>query len=183
MILVTGGVRSGKSSFAEQLAILKRKKRLIYLATSIPYDNEMKDRMKRHQQMRIKSGEPWLTIEQSKHLATLQTCLQKDDVVLLDCLPTWLSNELFIDESSFLNPTFQRYIYEEMIATIRLLDASVKQLIIVSNDVFSNAEQFFDGTFHYMRLLGHLHQWIVSQAKEVYDVQFGLVEQKKEVVW
>ena len=46
IIYVTGGAKSGKSRFAEELAMKKEKR--IYLATSIPFDSEMKSRVKRH---------------------------------------------------------------------------------------------------------------------------------------
>lgn len=181
MIIVIGGVRSGKSSFAEQLAIERRIQRLVYIATSVPYDAEMKERMRRHKETRRESGQPWVTYEQAVNLQSLIPKLREDDIVLLDCLPTWLSNELFMDEKSYQQPLFQKQVYERMTQTLQKINEAVSTLIVVSNDVFSNAEQFIDGTLPYMKALGLLHQWSVQVAEEAYDIQFGQVDQKKEV--
>ena len=59
IILVTGGARSGKSNFAESLCI-KQNNRTAYIATSIPFDDEMKNRVKKHQESRPKE---WKTYE------------------------------------------------------------------------------------------------------------------------
>jgi adenosylcobinamide kinase/adenosylcobinamide-phosphate guanylyltransferase len=73
-ILVTGGARSGKSSFAEQYALRSAEKG-IYIATCQPYDKEMRERIGKHQQMRLDSGFTWETLEEPYDTAALLTQL------------------------------------------------------------------------------------------------------------
>src|SRR5438093_1472562 len=99
-VLVTGGARSGKSSFAEKLA-MHRSKRGIYIATSHIYDEEMRERVRLHQQMRLASGYPWDTREEPTELRELLLQLQEsgaEAVILVDCLTLWLTNWLLRHE-------------------------------------------------------------------------------------
>lgn len=97
LIFVTGGVRSGKSSWAEHYLTVKKNQanRLVYIATSFPSDEEMTKRILQHQLKRAQGKEKWLAIEQTNDVGKLSKKLQKNDFVLLDCLTTLLTNELF----------------------------------------------------------------------------------------
>ncbi|MBO6755413.1 MAG: bifunctional adenosylcobinamide kinase/adenosylcobinamide-phosphate guanylyltransferase [Roseibium sp.] len=87
--LVTGGARSGKSRFAEQLCVRSGLDR-IYLATGAPFDDEMKARIDAHQAQR---GVGWTTIEEGLDLAgAVMRAAGPDCVVLVDCLTLWLNN-------------------------------------------------------------------------------------------
>ncbi|MFC4775288.1 bifunctional adenosylcobinamide kinase/adenosylcobinamide-phosphate guanylyltransferase [Paenibacillus sp. GCM10023252] len=103
-ILITGGARSGKSSFAEQLA-MRSASSGIYIATSRVWDREMEDRIGKHKQDREASGFPWETVEEPMELTSLLKQLsalqqlkiargERASVVLVDCLTLWLSNQL-----------------------------------------------------------------------------------------
>lgn len=89
VILVTGGARSGKSRYAiDQAARDYRKK--AFIATAIPFDGEMKERIAKHQTERDKS---FLTIEASYDLAhALDSVAGRVDGVVIDCLTVWLGN-------------------------------------------------------------------------------------------
>ena len=91
--LVLGGCRSGKSSFAKQAADTMAMDKKIYLATCVPRDREMKERVKRHQDDR---GPGWITMEEPVliHEVIGRACRQAK-VILLDCLTLWISNLLF----------------------------------------------------------------------------------------
>ncbi|MBA4367096.1 MAG: bifunctional adenosylcobinamide kinase/adenosylcobinamide-phosphate guanylyltransferase [Desulfobacterium sp.] len=126
-ILVIGGCRSGKSSHALELAEKISGKR-IFLATCIPYDDEMKKRVSNHQQVRSRD---WITIESPvglskailKHAAT-------SSVVLVDCLTLWINNLMMKNISQ-----------EEMVQEVRQLTCSIQDapcsVILVSNEVGS----------------------------------------------
>lgn len=86
--LITGGARSGKSSFAEQI-VLEACKSPIYLATSTIYDDEMRLRVQRHQERR---GSEWTTIEEPLFLSKHNF---KGHTVLLDCVTLWVTNVFF----------------------------------------------------------------------------------------
>lgn len=90
--LVTGGARSGKSKRAEAL-ITECQGEKLYIATAIPYDDEMKDRIKKHQQSRPSN---WMTYEGFRDLHNV---LGKEGrnygAILLDCVTIWVTNLLF----------------------------------------------------------------------------------------
>lgn len=89
IILVTGGARSGKSTFAEEEA-KKAGTNVIYIATSIPFDDEMKDRIKKHRQQRPSN---WETVETYKDIDLhLKGRLEGKNAVLLDCITIMVSN-------------------------------------------------------------------------------------------
>ncbi len=90
---VIGGCRSGKSDYALTKANLINGNNKYFIATSVPTDSEMKNRVKKHQNER---GKEWYTIEEpiSIHKA-IEDLSKKADVILIDCLTLWVSNLLF----------------------------------------------------------------------------------------
>ena len=92
IILVTGGQRSGKSGFAQRLA-LSLSETPVYLATSRIWDEEYRKRIERHQRER---GPQWTNIEEEKQLSLHRL---EGRVVVIDCLPMWAANLFFDNES------------------------------------------------------------------------------------
>ncbi|MET1415508.1 bifunctional adenosylcobinamide kinase/adenosylcobinamide-phosphate guanylyltransferase [Roseibium sp. HPY-6] len=93
--LVFGGARSGKSRFAEKLAMDSGLEK-VYLATGAAYDTEMADRIAAH---KVQRGAGWTTIEEQLDLANLLSSeCREDRVVLVDCLTLWLSNITFAEK-------------------------------------------------------------------------------------
>lgn len=91
IILCSGGARSGKSEFAERLA-LATAGRKAYVATGQAFDEEMIDRIKKHQERR---GEIWNNFEVPLHLAKeWQNISQTADVILIDCLTMFTTNHM-----------------------------------------------------------------------------------------
>ena len=89
VILVTGGCRSGKSEFAERLALSCSKVRR-YIATCPVCDEEMAGRVRRHRERRRADG--WETIEEPCELSEVLRQSPPESVVLVDCLTLWISN-------------------------------------------------------------------------------------------
>ncbi|MDT8316696.1 MAG: bifunctional adenosylcobinamide kinase/adenosylcobinamide-phosphate guanylyltransferase [bacterium] len=87
-IFITGGRRSGKSAYALDLAESIGKKRL-YIATAEALDDEMKNRIARHQKER---GDSWVTAEEPIDVAGVIEKAKGHDVILIDCLTLWLCN-------------------------------------------------------------------------------------------
>src|SRR3989338_1155391 len=86
--LILGGARSGKSAFAEKLAI-ENSLNVTYIATAQIYDAEFGKRVEHH---KVRRPEHWQTIEQPFNLAeTLQTYAKADKCVIVDCLTLWLA--------------------------------------------------------------------------------------------
>lgn len=183
---ITGGVRSGKSRYAEQRAIeLARRKadgRLHYFATSAVYDGEMEQRVKKHQQQRQASGQNWQVWEQERNVHTLLDQVDKQDVVLLDCVTTLVSNELFYGweqgEERWRDSDYQRKIVAKLTAFFNRLAADY-QAMIVSNEVTSDLPAADEGTFVYQRILGQLHCGLVALADEAIELEWGLACWKK----
>ncbi len=91
IVFVTGGARSGKSSFALQQAEGVPGKRA-FIATAEAVDDEMADRIRRHKEDR---SEEWKTFEEPRGIAAvLRKAAESHDVIIIDCLTIWLSNIL-----------------------------------------------------------------------------------------
>ncbi|MEZ8341896.1 bifunctional adenosylcobinamide kinase/adenosylcobinamide-phosphate guanylyltransferase [Vibrio cyclitrophicus] len=131
-LLVLGGARSGKSSFAEQQALCALEAcsngRLHYIATATYLDDEMRERIAHHQQRR---DELWAEHEVPVELAEKLQSFDQDDVVLIDCLTLWLNNVIFELGDDATN--------EQVEAVVEVLVKSVEQspaqIIMVSNEV------------------------------------------------
>lgn len=124
-ILVLGGCRSGKSAHALRLAEPMGPRRL-FVATCVPRDEEMRERVNRHRRER---GESWQTLEVPVTLAdTIGTRSASAEVMLVDCLTLWLSNLLMeTDDEARL----RRHI--DVLA--RAVEAAPNAVILVSNEV------------------------------------------------
>lgn len=178
IIFITGGVRSGKSHFAEKMAMellaLSSGKQLHYIAAMQPSDSEMKLRISHHQEDRLQSGSHWRTWEQPISIGELAPFFKKDDIVLLDCLTTWLNNELFFVEDKWQEDQFRSALFEQMYQGIKAISQQVKFLIIVSNEVLYEPVGNNDLVFSYSQLLGKLHQAIVARAHQAFLVEAGI---------
>ncbi|MED4453670.1 bifunctional adenosylcobinamide kinase/adenosylcobinamide-phosphate guanylyltransferase [Metabacillus fastidiosus] len=172
LIFVSGGVRSGKSYFAEQKAmeLASDSKELHYIATSIVYDEEMKKRIRKHQEDRTKSGLQWNTVECSANIGEIASRFSKKDVVLIDCLTTLLANEMFSEQNED---------EQSILLALQKIANNSFAVIIVSNEIFSSGTMYERETLNYMRKLGRLHVEIAAVAKEVYLVENGIPRKKK----
>ncbi|MCQ6276940.1 bifunctional adenosylcobinamide kinase/adenosylcobinamide-phosphate guanylyltransferase [Bacillus sp. V3B] len=178
IIFITGGVRSGKSRFAEKMAMellsFSSGKQLHYIAAMQASDSEMNLRISRHQEERLQSGYQWKTWEQPISIGELAPFFQQDDIVLLDCLTTWLNNELFFVEDKWQEDQFRVTLFEKMYQGISAISQKVKCLIIVSNEVLYEPMGNNDLVFSYHQLLGKLHQSIVANAHQAFLVEAGI---------
>ena len=92
VILITGGQRSGKSSKAEELA-LSLSANPVYVATAHIWDEEFRERVRRHQERR---GPQWTNIEEELHLSRHNLTGR---VAVIDCVTLWLTNFFFVNDS------------------------------------------------------------------------------------
>ncbi len=171
--LVIGGSGSGKSEFAEQLACKTDGKRY-YIATMQPYDEEMWGKIKRHQEVRKDKG--FETIECYKDLVLLEC--GNVETILLECMSNLLANEMYGGKKRS-----DKKIVEDILAGIGHIKEKCKNLIIVSNDVFSSGEQYEAETFHYISLLGKINQALAAEADDVVEVVCGIAVECKTNRW
>ncbi len=161
--LILGGVRSGKSRFAEQLARASGLP-VTYLATATASDGEMRKRIAAHQARR--PGD-WTLIEEPLALpAVLASVCQDDRCVLVECLTLWLANLLWAEEPGRLDA--------ELAALDALLPRLRGQVIFVGNEVNMGVIPVNDLARRYGDLAGSLHQRIAAQAEQVVLTVAGL---------
>ncbi|WP_257346883.1 bifunctional adenosylcobinamide kinase/adenosylcobinamide-phosphate guanylyltransferase [Pseudalkalibacillus decolorationis] len=173
LIFITGGVRSGKSSFAEKTAIQLAKKsgaHLHYIATGVPSDREMRKRIQNHQQQRQESIIQWQTWEEPREISKYSQHFSEKSIILLDCLTTLLNNHLFSTESESIPDTVEKAIINE----IDSLKDICQTLVIVSNEVLNESVQDNALVYTYKKLLGKLHQQLVQQTDQAYLVESGI---------
>lgn len=177
LIFISGGVRSGKSRFAEILAGKWKKQisgQLHYVASGQPSDQEMKERIMRHKQDREYSGFHWRTWEIPRNLSPLSSVLSKDDIVLLDCLTTLLNNEFFHDEGCWKDKDFSETIYYKILGEIKQVVKQARATIVVSNEVLWEPMADQGLVFSYSKVLGLLHQSLVKECDYAYLVEAGI---------
>ncbi|HAS8398966.1 TPA: bifunctional adenosylcobinamide kinase/adenosylcobinamide-phosphate guanylyltransferase [Vibrio vulnificus] len=129
--LVLGGARSGKSRFAEQLARQWSQQpdaKCHYVATAVPFDQEMAERIHHHRQQR---GQGWCEHEAPLYLAERLSQFGADDVVLVDCLTVWLNNWLF----EFGEQASNEKLEQKVAQLASVVKESPAQIILVSNEV------------------------------------------------
>lgn len=166
LYIITGGSGSGKSEYAEQLAVELHKERasagkLYYIATMYPYDEECHRRIARHRQMRSKKG--FTTIECYHHLE--QVRVEQEDVVLLECLSNLLANEMYMEGGRLQNGNDG--IETAVVSPVQKLAESCKGVIVVTNEVFSDGIEYEPETQRYIRLLGRINAALGRSADGV----------------
>ncbi len=124
LVLVGGGVRSGKSAFALARARTLGARRT-FIATAQPFDDEMRARIAQHRDER---GRDFATVEAPRALAAAVRALHDTDVVVIDCLTLWLSNLLLAE----LTPP---RILEQVDDLVTTLGRRAFHIVIVTNEV------------------------------------------------
>ena len=179
LVLIVGGARSGKSTFAEQLAI-SAGRQVAFIATATAGDEDMRYRISRHQAARPAH---WLTIEEPLLLSdALRRASEIADILILDCITVWLSNWLFAQDAGELIDTpamnSQRYaavlhVIDDLLQIASTLEAG-KTLIIVTNEVGLGIVPAYTLGRVYRDLLGAVNQRIAATASRVYLMVAGL---------
>jgi adenosylcobinamide kinase/adenosylcobinamide-phosphate guanylyltransferase len=169
-VFVTGGARSGKSSFAlASASALPGRKGFIATATAV--DEEMRERIARH---RLDRGEGWKTIEEPLQLAdAIEEAAGAFDVLVVDCLTVWLSN-LMWSELDVAKET------EAVVRTCeRIRHGRPVPLYLVSNEVGMGIVPENGIARKFRDLAGLLNQKIGAVSDEVYLVAAGIPLQIK----
>lgn len=170
VILVTGGCRSGKSSYAQQLAE-NLPGPYLFLATCQNVDEEMAARIRRHQADRQDRG--WQTIEEPIDPASIISQTKPDTVLLLDCLTLWVSNLLLAAEDEG-----RQFTEKDMIHHAKILALACHQhkstAILVTNEVGLGIVPDNPLARKYRDLVGRCNQQIATAADQVILVSCGL---------
>jgi len=187
-ILILGGARSGKSTFAQGMAA-KLGKKVLFVATAQPLDEEMASRVAEHKRRRPKN---WRTLEiDIKVGQKLQGQIKDADVVLLDCITLLVSNILTKEdakpvcsplagededegENAEAIPQSERHVVDEIEKLIDCINKHAGDFIVVSNEVGLGLVPDNKLGRIYRDLLGKANQLLAQHASEVYFMVSGI---------
>ncbi|MBQ8889966.1 MAG: bifunctional adenosylcobinamide kinase/adenosylcobinamide-phosphate guanylyltransferase [Bacteroidaceae bacterium] len=161
IILITGGARSGKSSYAENLA-LSLSPNPIYMATAHVWDEEFRQRVIRHQQAR---GLEWTNIEEEKELSKHSVA---GKVVLIDCITLWCTNFFYESQGKVsqaleaIQQEFDRFTHQE--ATF----------IFVTNEIGMGGTSENELQRKFTDMQGWMNQYVAARADEVILMVCGI---------
>lgn len=161
IIFITGGQRSGKSSYAQRLAE-NLSANPLYLATARHWDEDFEQRIRRHQADR---GEMWQTLEEERRLSAHDL---SGRVVLLDCVTLWLTN-IFHENGYQLNSSL-----EEAKAEWNKFIEQDFTLIVVSNEIGMSLHAPDEASRHFTDLQGWINQYIAKNADQVFLCVSGI---------
>lgn len=181
LIMVTGGARSGKSTFAEKL-VKDMEGQTTYLATALPIDQDMEYRIHRHQSDRNKD---WYTIERYKDFKKLKNNIKfkESKNILLDCLTLLLNNQLFDLNKDWDNISnseidkIEHYVIEDILDLLEL--CKDKNLVIVTNEIGLGIVPVNRFTNFYRDILGRINQLVASKANRAFFLVSGIPIQLK----
>ncbi|WP_207421255.1 bifunctional adenosylcobinamide kinase/adenosylcobinamide-phosphate guanylyltransferase [Desertivirga brevis] len=161
IIYISGGVRSGKSSFAQQMA-LSLSANPVYVATAKIWDEDFRKRVERHQQER---GPEWINFEGYQNVADLPI---EDKVVVIDCVTLWLTN-FFMDFDNSIEKSLSAFKLE-----IDQLQNLPGTFIIISNELGMGLHADNEVGRKFTDLQGWANQYVANQAEEAIFMVSGL---------
>lgn len=164
--LITGGERSGKSRYAERIA-LDMSPNPVYLATARIWDDEFRERVRLHQERR---GDEWTNIEEEKYLSKLEL---RERTVLIDCVTLWATN-FFFDSGGSVEPALA--LLKAEFDKLCLVDTN---LIIVTNEIGLGGVSLDATQRRFTSLQGWLNQYIAERADRVTFMVSGIPMQIK----
>ena len=188
LIFVTGGAKSGKSKFAEEilLKLNNGNQKNIYLATSLVFDEEMKEKVQLHKKRRKND---WFTVETYKNFKNkLNNFFENNDKIknnmLVDCLTNMITNIIFENQNIDWN-NFEKKLY---IQTLKKLNKNVKNsvdellnitnqfenTVIVSNELGMGLVPSYPLGRYFREIAGKMNQIVAEKADEVYFVVSGI---------
>lgn len=172
-IFITGGIRSGKSTYAENIASGLGSD-VTYIATAQAYDEEMKHRIYLHRQRRPGS---WKTVEEPLNVTdVIKKYGSQTDVIMLDCLTMLISNLMFQfpETEKGLSVEYQDKIIDEVRLVVKASKEAAAHVVIVSNEVGLTLVSDNRLGRVYQEIVGCANQVVASQADEAYLVVSGL---------
>ena len=162
IILITGGQRSGKSRYAEEMA-LSLAEDPVYVATAHVWDEEFRERVRRHQERR---GPQWTNIEEEKFLSRNDLTGR---VAVIDCVTLWLTNFFFENQN---HDTQQ--VLDMVKAEFDRFTAQDATFIFVTNEIGSGGVSVDAVQRRFTDLQGWMNQYIASRADEVILMVSGI---------
>lgn len=160
--LITGGERSGKSTYAQNLA-LQLSDSPMYVATARKWDSDFQNRIDRHQQER---DERWTNIEKEKYISEIDF---SGKVALIDCVTLWLTN-FFVDNKNNVESSLD----EAKKEFLSIANQENATLIIVTNEIGMGVHAATEIGRKFTELQGWMNQFLASKADEVVLMVSGI---------
>ncbi len=177
MILVTGGARSGKSEFAENIATEKGDK-VLYIATSIPFDDEMKSRVELHKNRRPSN---WDTFEGFKDIDKfIYANKGKYDCILFDCITIFVTNLIFEYAKNPDNMSREDFnitqdkIIHDMENILLAIEKINTEIVFVTNEVGMGIVPENKLSRQFRDIAGKVNQLVAKKSDEVYLTVCGI---------
>ena len=172
LILICGQADSGKSLYAETRLSEFRSSPKIYAAMSKIVDEEMRERVKKHQAMR--SGKGFITVEKTQNLGRLE--IPAGSAIMIESLTAWAANEMFtetgVKESG--------HVVTKILSDLSRLLEHAENIVIVSDDIFSDGVEYDALTEEYVKTLALLTVKIAEIADEVVEFVSGFALRLKD---
>jgi len=176
LVMITGGARSGKSEFAEKLALEKGGNSVLYIATSIPFDEEMKERVKRHKERRPPF---WQTKEVYKNLYDV---ISKSNakVALIDCLTVMITNLLMEVDLTWEKvelkeiDNIEKQIADEVDKILSAKKDFKGDIILVTNEVGMGLVPEYKLGRIFRDIAGRMNKKVADASDEVYLMVSGI---------
>lgn len=186
--LVTGGSGSGKSAYAEDVAVSAEGTEKYYIATMQIYDAEGERKVERHRKLR--AGKGFTTVESPRNVGQVvfptfwkekTVCIdcrepehsrkkQGQRTALLECMSNLVANEMFSTDGMREEDAVVTKVVQDM----ELLATKLDHLVIVTNNVFEDGIPYDEGTMAYLRALGRINTVLAKRADRVVEVVVGI---------
>lgn len=167
IIMITGGQRSGKSRYAEQLA-LSLSGHPVYMATAHVWDDEFRHRVEVHQQRR---GPQWTNIEEERQLSRHDITGR---VAVIDCITLWCTNFFFHREKAEWEQPSVDEALEAIKAEFDRFTAQDATFIFVTNEIGSGGVSDNAIQRRFTDLQGWMNQYVAANADEVVLMVSGI---------
>lgn len=161
IIFITGGARSGKSNYAQQLA-LSLSNNPVYVATAKVWDDDFEKRVKRHKNDR---DERWINYEEQRNVSALPI---QNKICIIDCVTLWLTN-FFIDSKNDIDASL--VLFKEQIDALHKMPGT---FIIISNEIGMGVHAETEVGRKFTDLQGWANQYTASKAKKVILLVSGI---------
>lgn len=170
-VFISGGAKNGKSTLAQNLAVkLSQGGKHYYLATMIPVDDEDRERIRRHVEDR--QGLGFETVECGRHILSCLEAADPNGTFLLDSVTALLMNELFPAEKNYeMDLQAAARCKEEL----TLFARTVRNAVIVSDYLYSDAIRYDESTETYRRCLADIDRALAGVCDTVIEVSAGQV--------
>lgn len=185
IIYVTGGAKSGKSKFAEDLLLSLNdgKQKNVYLATSVVFDEEMQKKVELHKARR---KDNWITVESYKNFSqSLEEVMNenkknKKNNMLVDCLTNMISNIIFENEEIDWEKPKKNQLekcdenVEKEVQNLCEIFKNFENVVIVSNEVGMGLVPAYPLGRYFREIAGKMNQFVAEKADEAYFVVSGI---------